>query len=244
MRGRSLPSRIAPHIERVREYLERRGVAVYLVGGVVRDLLLGREVHDIDLAVAADPSSVVNELRERLGGYYVPLDEERGIIRLVLPEKDFFLDFSELKGDIEKDLGRRDFTIDALALTPDGGALIDPFGGEKDLRAGIIRALHEDVFRQDPGRLLRAVRLAVELGFVLEAETRRLITIYRELLLQVSGERVREEILRTLSLKGAYRGVRLLEELGLLTLVFPELDATRGVGQPPEHFGDVFAHAL
>jgi poly(A) polymerase len=122
--------------------------------------------------------------------------------------------------------------------------LIDPFNGLDDLRRGMIRAVTETAFASDAARLLRAVRLAGELGFSIDQPTEALIRRYSYLIAGVAGERVREELLRLLAISQNQQLWFYLDELGLLTAVFPELDGTKGVGQPQEHFWDVFDHSL
>jgi poly(A) polymerase len=160
-------------------------------------------------------------------------------------------DFSAFDGGIEQDLGRRDFTIDAMAVELNqlvdnlpGVKLIDPFGGWDDLRNGIIRVVAETVFASDAVRLLRGVRLAAELGFRIDEATETLIKRDAYLVNGVAGERIREELLRLLARPGAGRSLDYLDKLGLLTSLFPELLAAKGVEQPKEHFWDVFTHLL
>ncbi|MFH1483359.1 MAG: metal-dependent phosphohydrolase, partial [Chloroflexota bacterium] len=153
------------------------------------------------------------------------------------------LDFVPLKGEISHDLGGRDFTVDAMALTLDG-QVVDPFGGREDLEARLIRALGEGAFEADPARLLRAVRLAGELGFEIDGRTQAWISSHAGELRRVAGERSRGELMRLLSLPRAREGVGLLDRLGLLLVLFPELGEGKGVGQPPEHYWDVYQHSL
>ena len=180
------------------------------------------------------------------------------------PEAQWELDFSTFRGSIEQDLARRDFTIDAMAIElrqivdhPDLlrvkqrvsssvriPGLIDPFNGVDDLRRGVIRAVAETAFESDAARLLRAVRLAAELGFSIDKKTEALIRRYSYLIASVAGERVREELLRLLAIPRAEQLLLYLDELGLLTAVFPELAETKGAEQPKEHFWNVFDHSL
>jgi len=223
------------------EALLRSEAKVYLVGGYVRDLMLGRGTRDIDIAVEGSALEVARRVAVGLGGAFVPLDRERGIARVV--GEGFSLDFVPLKGEISVDLAGRDFTIDAMALTLDG-QVVDPFGGRKDLEARLIRALREEAFEEDPARLLRAVRLAGELGFDIDGGTRAWISSHAGELRRVAGERSREELMRLFSLPRAREGVGLLESLGLLLVLFPELGEAKGVGQAPEHYWDVYQHSL
>ena len=242
----------------VSSFLAEQNIQSYLVGGFVRDTLLGRDTADIDIAVAADALKIAPKVATALSGRYVLLDEVNGIGRVVLfSEKapsakgQWYLDFSTVKGSIENDLARRDFTIDAIAV--DLGRLdkdytdvqlIDPFNGRGDLQQGIIRAVTDTAFESDPARLLRAVRLAAELGFSIDNETEALIRRCHHLVADIAGERVREELLQLLGVSQAGQLLPYLEELGLLTAVIPELAQAKGVNQPKEHFWDVFDHSI
>jgi len=182
---------------------------------------------------------------------------------------EWHFDFSHFTGDIESDLARRDLTINAMALelsqfvaastatntSPRKSAslltekqsplkLIDPFPGEKDLRNKIVRGVSEQIFEADAARLLRAVRLAAELDFTIEPNTESLIRRYSQAITEVPGERVREELLRLLTLPQAAYHLRYLDNLGLLLALIPELAESKGVEQPTVHFWDVFEHSL
>jgi len=234
-------------------FLTQQGIGSYLVGGFVRDALLGRDTADIDIAVASDALEIAPKLATTLGGKYVLLDEINRVGRVILVNEAnrWELDFSTFRGSIEQDLAQRDFTIDAMAI--DLGQLgkgytdlqiIDPFNGLDDLHQGVIRTVSEAAFQSDAARLLRAVRLAAELGFSIDAQTESLIQRYHHLLTKVAGERVREELLRLLAVPQAGQFLAYLDELGLLTVMIPELVQTKGVVQPKEHFWDVFDHSI
>jgi poly(A) polymerase len=245
-------------LSKVDNFLAERNIESYVVGGFVRDVLLGRDTADIDLAVAQDALNIAPEVATALGGKYVLLDRVNRVGRVILVDKEatspkfqLELDFSTFTGSIEQDLARRDFTIDAMAvnLSHFGKGfsdiqLIDPLNGLDDLRHGIIRVVAETVFASDAARLLRAVRLAAELGFSIDKKTEALIRHYSPLLTEVAGERVREELLRLLAVPGAGQFLTYLDELGLLAALFPELVETKGVEQPKEHFWNVFEHSL
>ena len=170
-------------------------------------------------------------------------------------------DFTTLRGTIEQDLGERDFTINALAidlsqieteslcfkkLLPEliRAPIIDPLGGLIDLHRGIIRSVSRGIFAADAVRLLRAVRLMAELAFAIDSETEALIKRDCHLAAGVSGERIREELLRLLSVPGSGKIVHYLDELGLLTVIIPELIPARETTQPVEHYWDVLEHSL
>lgn len=230
-------------------------VKAYLVGGFIRDSLLGRATADIDIALAADALELAPKIADALGGKFVLLDKQNRVCRVVVMDKKapsggrWQLDFTTLEGGIEPDLGRRDFTIDAIAadLAEVGGedlTLIDPFGGQADLKNKTIRAVAETVFEDDAVRLLRGVRLAAELGFALDKPTEALVKSQCQLVADVAGERLREELVRLLAVPHPERFLPHLDELGLITALFPELDKAKGVEQPKEHSWNVFDHSL
>lgn len=235
----------------VSSFLTQRHCQAYVVGGYIRDWLLGRDRADIDIAVAGNALEVAQEVANEVGGKYVLLDEVNGIARVVVEDRGkWYLDLSPFSGDIRDDLARRDFTINAMAIELEqlmSGkpvTVIDPFGGEEDLRRGLLRAVSEQVFEQDAARLLRAVRLAAEFDLTIEEKTQALIRRYCQLVSQVPGERLREEWLRLLALPRAGDFVRYLDELGLLTEMFPELAEAKGAEQPKEHYWNIFDHSV
>jgi len=230
-------------------WLKNREPHAYLVGGLIRDALLGRETADIDIAVAADVPEIGPPLAEALYGKFIMLDAVNSIGRIILP--DWTIDIAAFTGKIEDDLKRRDFTINAMAvdlqqLTAESqdAMLIDPFGGRLDLDRGLIRMVTPTIFRDDPVRLLRAVRLAAELDFTIEKEAEIEIEQAAPLIAAVPGERVREEFLRLLNASHGGQVLADMENWGLLTALIPELRPLKGVAQPKEHHWDVFEHSL
>ena len=185
------------------------GEQAWIVGGAVRDELLGREVVDLDVA-CGDPQGAAREYAKRSGGAPFPLSERHGAWRVAL-EAGRTVDFTPLPGSIEDDLATRDFTINAIALPLAGGESVDPYAGRADVEARAIRAVSPSVFADDPLRLLRAVRLEDELGFRMDPETERLVREHSELTTRPAGERVLAELVR-LSEAGYGRA----DELGLL----------------------------
>ena len=240
----------------VNNFLTRQDIKSYLVGGFVRDVLLRRDTADIDIAVAADAVEIAPQVANALGGKFVLLDETNKVCRVVVADKKapsegrWQLDFSAFEGSIEQDLARRDFTIDAIAvdlgeLTKDYDVpLIDPFDGWVDLQNGVIRTVSETAFQSDAARLLRAVRLAAELGFAIDSQTEALVRRNCHLIANVAGERLREELLRLLAVPQSQRFLPYLDDLGLVTAIIPELAKAKGVKQPREHFRDVFDHSI
>ncbi len=237
-------------------FAARGGNAAWLVGGAVRDAILGREIRDIDLAVAGDAGPVGRAVADYLGGTPVPL-EPWNIVRVALPTgcdgaPPFLIDISGYHGAFEDDLRARDFTVDAMGLplrcwdTDERlDAIIDPLGGKADLARRILRATGDDVFRADPGRMLRGVRLANQLGFRMAADTTRAIRRDAPLLERVAAERMRDEFMALLAADGARVQLEILDRLDLLCRVIPELEAARHCEQPrAHHYWDVWGHLL
>lgn len=238
-------------LSRISDVLAEHNVKAYLVGGFVRDVLLGRTTADIDIAVTADALKIAPQIADALGGTCVPLDTENGVARVVLAnEVACNIDVSTIEGGVDDDLARRDFTVNAIAVglkqlvAQRNVELIDLFDGQGDLRDGIIRSVSERAFELDAVRLLRAVRLAAELGFEIDEETEAQIRRSSHLIGGVAGERVREELLKILAQPRASYFLRYLDQLGLLTAIVPEISPSKGVTQPTEHVWDVFDHSL
>ena len=246
--------------DRLTAFFRARDVETYVVGGMVRDRLMGRENGtDIDLAVKGDAVALARELADELCGSLAPLSVPRGMMRVIAPPEDGaadgngpVIDLSGYSGNINDDLARRDFTVNAMAVSlaewddaDFGSQVIDLFGGRSDLFRKAIRSLNSGVFADDPGRLLRAVRLSGELGFRIEPDTVRQLMLDSHLMERVSADRVREEFLRILAPAGARARLEALDQLGLLRHVIPEIMATKGVDQPrTHHYWDVWGHSL
>ena len=247
-----LPSAVRRLISRLRAVWLAQGADGHLTGGFLRDLLLDRPVRDIDVALSGDPPSLARVAADAVGGSCFPLDEDRGIMRIVLPAGSpvAYVDVTRLRGSIETDLAERDFTIDSMALplaaVEKRGAqpLIDPFFGTDDVGDRIVRAVGEGVFRSDGLRLLRGVRLCAELGFSLDDGTAALMRRDAACLDDIAPERKRDELTRILATELAAPSLRQLDGLGLLERLLPEVVACRGVSQPKEHYWDVFDHLL
>ncbi|MFH0941761.1 MAG: HD domain-containing protein [Chloroflexota bacterium] len=247
-----LPSRlkIPPALRAISDFLAESRTESYLVGGALRDLVLGRETSDLDIAVKGQALEIARKAATALNGKYVALDEANGTARVLLPGKpEWQIDFTGFGGTIEQDLGRRDFTVGAMAanlahMGAGPSPIIDPYHGLEDLSNGIIRVVSDGTFRADPLRLLRAVRLASELGFTIERHTEDLIKREAPLISQSAGERLREELLRILALPSSGQRWAYFDRLGLVTELFPELKSARGIRQPEEHHWDVLHHSL
>jgi tRNA nucleotidyltransferase/poly(A) polymerase len=244
-----------PYVQAALTVCAERGIAACLVGGAVRDLLLGRPIHDWDWVVERDAISLARATADRLGAAFFPLDQEHDTGRVVIRDADgsrTFLDFALRRGpDWHADLEARDLTVNAMAVPLTGDvstirqALLDPFGGQSDLQVQLIRAVTERSFRDDPVRTMRAVRLAGELGFQIEPQTAAWIRRDAPLLLaQTSAERVRDELGKLLAQPDALARVRQIDDLGLLAPVLPEVAALRGVDQSRPHHWPVLEHTL
>jgi poly(A) polymerase len=228
---------------------------IYLVGGSVRDLLTGKkDIKDIDLLIASGSEDVARAFAETIGGSFFFLDEERKITRVVKhTDTDIVqFDFTNFEGpDLNADLERRDFTMNAMALdlrvfladtSLDG--LIDLFHGREDVRNRLIRVTNPGVLEEDPLRLLRAIRFAAALGFTIEEGTAGQIRHHSKLIARPSPERVRDELFMILSERNAEKHLMLMDSLGLLSPLFPELEPLRGFAPGRYHVHDVLTHSI
>ena len=221
------------------------GEEAWLVGGAVRDRLLGRETIDVDVAIAGDPREAARRVARAAGGAAFRLSGEFGAWRAVGPGHGWHVDLAPLRdGDLAADLGARDFTINAMAQPLQGGEPVDPHGGRQDLAARRLRMVSAEALRADPLRALRALRLAVELDFEIEPATAAAVGAEAEGIERVAFERVFGELKRIVGAPAARRGLELMEAHGLLTTVLPELDGLRGVEQNEYHHADVWRHTL
>lgn len=242
------PLALSPLLDKLRPLLSQQTKPVYLVGGAVRDALLGRVTNDLDFAVPENAIELGFRVADALGLPAYVLDRERDAARVMVAELDTMLDFTRLRGhDLQADLRDRDFTINALALPATAqtqGAIIDLVGGLEDLAARRIRLTHADALAQDPVRALRAVRLAHGLVFELEPATATAVTAAAPLLHNVSVERVRDELLKLLKTPTPAAAVTDLARLGILVEVLPELAALQDVAQSPPHHEDALRHSI
>jgi putative nucleotidyltransferase with HDIG domain len=221
------------------------GPSAWIVGGAVRDAALGREVSDLDLAVAGDPGSASKAIAAAIGEHAFELSAEFGTWRLVAPGHGWQIDVTALRGGgIEADLAERDFTIGAVAVPLAGGEAIDPHGGLADLEARVLRAVSDASFESDPLRLLRAPRLAAELGMEIDPATAALARAAAPRAGEPAGERQLAELRRLLGGPDPLRGLRLLGELEVTAVVLPEVEVLRGVEQGPNHHLDVYDHTI
>jgi putative nucleotidyltransferase with HDIG domain len=220
---------------------------VWVVGGAVRDALLGREVTDLDLAVAGDVAGAARRIADGAGGVAFELSAEFETWRALSAAGDWHVDVTAMRGPgIEADLAGRDFTVNAIAvqLADPGAEPLDPYGGAGDARDRVLRTVSERSFDDDPLRLLRAARLAAGLGFELDPETLRLGRAVAGRAGEPAGERQLAELRLLIAGPDPLRGLGLLDELDATAAVLPELSALRGVQQNPNHHLDVHGHTI
>jgi putative nucleotidyltransferase with HDIG domain len=238
-------------LKRIIALLRAEPAPCYITGGYVRDWLLGWAGKDADFTVAEKAIPLTRRIANATGGAFYVLDEETDAARIVYREPEFVVDLAGLRGaDIQADLRARDFTVNAMAVDvrdcerPDPPVL-DPCAGWRDLVVDILRATNEGAFRQDPVRLLRAVRFEVTLSLQVEPETESWIRRDAPLLARPAAERIRQELVPIVAAPGAADHLRRLDELGLLGVILPEMVALKGVAQPPDHHVyDVYEHTL
>lgn len=239
------------------EKLEAAGFKSYVVGGFVRDRLLGLDSMDVDIATQAKPDQILEVFKDFKT---IELGKKFGTIKVIYKSREYEIttfrsesgysdkrhpDKIKFASSIEEDLKRRDFTINAIALR--GGSIIDPFGGRDDLEDKIIRAVGDPNKRiaEDALRSLRAVRFAAKLGFDLDKDLESAIKIHASDIKDLSRERVRDEINKILMTERRVYALNLLEDLGLLTYIFPEISLMKGFDQHSSfHDLDLFDHTM
>jgi len=218
---------------------------VWIAGGAVRDAALGRDVDDLDLAVASDPAAAAKAIAREGNGHSFELSAEYATWRAVAADGSWQVDVTVLRGEtIEADLAERDFTVGAVAVPLGGGEPVDPFGGLPDLEGRLLRVVGPRSFAADPLRLLRAARLAAGLGLEVDAGTASLARAEASHAAEPAGERQLAELRQLVGGPDPLRGMALLDELGLTPVVLPELEALRGVEQGPNHHLDVHGHTM
>lgn len=239
-------------LEQLRPLLAARDTPVYVVGGAVRDALLGREATDLDFVVASQAIALAFAVGDTLHAAAYVLDRERDIGRVVT-RSGVVLDFARFRGkDLIADLQARDFTVNAMAVEvrtartpgrwPAEDAIIDPCGGMPDLGARRLRMTHENAIDDDPLRALRAVRLVWYLGLELDYATVDAVRRAAPRLSEISAERVRDELLKILRGPAPHQALLQLDTLDLLQITLPEVAALREVAQSAPHHEPALAH--
>jgi putative nucleotidyltransferase with HDIG domain len=225
------------------EELSRLADDGWLVGGAVRDRLLGRSTTDFDVAVAGDARPLARRLARATGAHPFELSEGFGAWRVTARDRSWQVDLLPLTREtIEDDLRQRDFTVNAIAEPLSGGDYIDPLGGLADLRARRLRMVSPRAFAADPLRSLRLARLACELDFEVEPDTAAAARAQAPALAGVAAERIFAEIKRILIAERALDGLALMDAVGVTDVVLPELTRLQGVEQSRYHHLDVHHH--
>jgi len=241
--------------------LKDNGFGAYIVGGAVRDAIIGTPIADMDVATNATPKQVIKVFEK--GGFRVfPVGEKFGTVQVEcfqsLVEVTTYRsegkytdkrhpDCVKFETELVKDLERRDFTINAIAYDPVSYEVIDPFDGQKDIENGVIRAVGnpEERFREDPLRMLRMCRFAGKLGFVVESKTLQASRILHKLITEIPMERVKDELFKLLQVENLTFSWNYLKNSRLLHDILPELASLEGVEQPREyHRYDVLTHSF
>jgi poly(A) polymerase len=244
-------------IEAALKVAKRRRVKLYLVGGYLRDILLGRKKHnpDIDFSLKRGAINFGKEVAREIRGGFVLLDKEHGCSRVVKKSGDkiYTLDFTDFRGkSIEDDLLHRDFTINALSIEAEKlflaqdieDSILDPYKGRRDLKKKVVRMVNKKAFDEDPLRILRAFSSAIIFGFKIDKDTLKQVKSKARKITTVSRERIRDELFKILEMPDSYGYIEQLDKLKVLKLIFPEIEAMRGLKQGPYHHLDIWKHTL
>ena len=241
----------------VRRFSSSRKARLYIVGGYLRDMLLKRQKPDPDIDFALQKGSIqfARALCRQMKCGFVVLDKERGVARLVkkFKGKTYTLDFTDFRGStLEDDLRLRDFTVNSLALELSSlkkgalitGNIIDPHGGLKDLRSGILKVADKKAFEDDPLRILRAFSLSAIFDFSIAEETYKYLRLSKGGLSGMSSERMRDELFKILDIPDSFPFLQEMDRIRVLSVVMPEIEVMRSVKQGPYHHLDVWRHSL
>lgn len=247
---------VPPLLKEISGYFRDAGFSVYLVGGAVRDFFLKKKANDWDIATDAPPQEVTHLFRRT-----IPTGIEHGTVTIIYKNKHIECTTFRTESDyvdgrhpvavsytatIEADLARRDFTMNAIAVSLPDGAIVDPFNGRADIRAGRIQTVGNplDRFLEDGLRPVRAIRFAAQLDFTVDTGTLQAIPQALHITKRISIERFRDEFTKMLACPTPLTGLRLMENTGLLNLFIPELPECRGVEQGSYHHFDVLDHSF
>ncbi len=228
------------------EILKSTGKEIYLVGGTVRDALLSKPTYDRDLIVVGEDAKIFSEkLAKTLEATFIPLDEENKIYRLVLKDKVNYLDITNpIENDFEKDILRRDFTINAIAMDIRTGKIIDLTSGQEDLKNGVIRMISPDNFDDDPLRILRAFRFQAALNFKIEEQTLNAIKSRVSTITTPAIERINVEIIKLFNGKWSVPALQSMDSVGILDTLLPPIVDVKKVPPNSHHHLDLLNHSL
>lgn len=226
--------------------LKKTGNEIYLVGGVVRDVMLGRENHDKDIIVLDVPAETfAKNFAESNNGVCITLDELNNIYRVVMPDKINYVDITNpVNNSLEEDIKRRDLTINAVALNLQTGEIIDIVNGLDDIKNRIIRGISEKNFTDDPLRIIRAYRFASVLGFVIETETKTILKTHIDKVLIPAVERRNVEIIKLFGGKYAHNVILEMDGTGIIDVLFPIMKDVKRVPSNTHHHLDLFRHSV
>lgn len=243
-----------PVITSLYQLSQKYNEEIFLVGGCVRDFLLGSEMlRDFDFVLGNLPFKLAQELADKLQGSMIVLSEEFGQYRVVFHRLDRILtiDFSKYKGScIEEDLRKRDFTINSLAIDlstlfkKEELKIVDPVGGINDLQSRILKLSSKEALNEDPLRILRGIRIACEYQFYIDPSLSRDICDKRELLAKVASERIKSELIRIFEAQGIADSLILMDNLGILSILIPEVNTYHGFEQGERHREDLWTHSI
>jgi poly(A) polymerase len=227
------------------------GIKLYVVGGTVRDVILGRPVYDIDFTMSGDALSFTERFAKLTKAKAIILDEEQKSARAIFHHGELYMDFNTIRGnDIIDDLKARDLTINAIAydfnqlFTSDEVELIDPCNGIDDLNNRIINLTSPQTIVDDPIRMLRVYRFSATLNFTVSDETLSLISTLSTLLSKVSVERIRDELFKILDVNNSAKYIKALDNVGIIEQIFPEIISMKGMTQNEYHHLDVWDHSM
>lgn len=216
----------------------------YLVGGSVRDAIMGKDFVDRDIAIS-NAETFAKKLAAKFNATFIELDPEYKIYRLVLEDKINYLDISEIQGNnILEDLTRRDFAMNAIAINLANGEIIDPYNGQEDIKNKIIRHIKDSNFEEDPLRLLRAFRFASTTGFELSKDTKLCIDKFKHLLFKPAKERINYELMKLFGGKCSSKVLLLMDNFGILEEIFPQVIEMKKVPPNTHHHLDLFHHVV
>lgn len=240
-----------PYLSRISAIAEKKKVDIWLVGGFLRDVYLkkNKQLVDFDFCVEKEVCSVARQFAKETGSKCIVLDENSGSYRVILKRKGGICtyDFSLMRGsDLLEDLSLRDFSINTLSvnLKRKTHCVLDAFDAKKDLDRGVIRCIKEEVFFQDPLRVLRGLSFMANYGFRIEGRTEKFMVKYKTFLSKVSRERINEELFKIFSAENSYPAVKKMSDLKIIDEIIPYVGLSRGVSQGGYHHLDVWDHSL